>query len=112
MLRNISQFLYSVGRQYGQQGRRVLDRFTAGLSRTPLPRVLIVLAAIALVLSLLPFVLMLILAAMLFRLSLHLMGVRRMQEARVQPQQRPSAYEAYDAQASQQNKLRWHDQQR
>lgn len=112
MLRNISQFLYSVGRQYGQQGRRVLDRFTAGLSRTPLPRVLIVLAAIALVLSLLPFVLMLILAAMLFRLSLHLMGVRRMQEARVQPQQRPSAYEAYDAQAGQQNKLRWHDQHR
>ena len=70
MYQAFTQYLYSVLRQATQEFRQLTGTLAQALLRTPLPRIVIICAALALFISLIPFILSLFILLVLFRLFL------------------------------------------
>lgn len=65
-----TQYLYSVLRQATQEIRQMSGTLAQALLRTPLPRIVVIAAALALAISLIPFIISLFILLVLFRLFL------------------------------------------
>lgn len=72
MKNSIGQYLYSVFRQVAQEFRQVGQKVGARLLRTPLPKILMICIAIALLISIIPLLVTLFVAFVLIRLFLAL----------------------------------------
>ena len=70
MKSNFSQYLYSVFRQVAQEFRQIGQKVGAHLMRTPLPKVLMVIIAIALLISIIPLIITLFVLFVLIKLFL------------------------------------------
>ncbi|MBR7792839.1 hypothetical protein KDM87_09555 [Undibacterium sp. FT147W] len=86
-----SQYMYSVLRQVTQEFRQFASKCALGMLRTPLPRIFVICIAIALAISLIPFVLSLFLLFVLLRVFLGLL--KTPQQNRTYDQQSSQTYQ-------------------
>jgi len=86
-----SQYMYSVLRQVTQEFRQFASKCALAMLRTPLPRIFVICIAIALAISLIPFVLSLFVLFVLLRVFLGLL--KTPQQNRTYDQQSSQTYQ-------------------